>query len=168
MTENRPQGPGAAAIEELGTMECRELLAAQRLGVVSMTDGFEPYGVPMFYGFDPESGDLYLGISEGRKTRLLDANPRMSVTVVEVGPGEGWRSVIVSGRAEWVQEGEGRQKAIQVLMAHNRKFRAGGPATAPPPPAGEVKMHERNHAGGRMLRIAGATMTGRARRQAEG
>ncbi|HEY0997368.1 MAG TPA: pyridoxamine 5'-phosphate oxidase family protein [Gemmatimonadaceae bacterium] len=164
MSENRSQGPGAATIEVLSDAECHAVLGAQRLAVVCMSDAGEPYGVPMFYGFDPDSGDLYVGISEGRKTRVLDANPRVSVTVTEVGPGEGWRSVIVSGRAEWVQEGEGRQKAIQVLMAHNRKFRASGAAPAAPAPTGEVKMHQRNHAGGRMLRIAEATMSGRARR----
>ncbi len=164
MSERQSQPPGAAAIAVLSAAECHDVLGAQRLGVVCMSDGGEPYAVPMFYGFDPASGDLYVGISEGRKTRVLDANPRVSVTVTEVGPGEGWRSVIVSGRAEWVQEGDGRQKAIQVLMAHNRKFRAPGAAPAPPAPAGEVKMHQRNHAGGRMLRIADATITGRARR----
>lgn len=160
-TKEQPQASGG--VVALDESECRAVLDAQRLGVVCTSDEGEPYAVPMFYGFDPASGDVYIGISEGRKTRVLDANPRVSLTVTEVGPGEGWRSVIVSGRAEWVGEGEGRQKAIRVLMAHNQKFRKDAPPK--PKPEGEIKPQQRNHQGGRMLRIADAVVSGRAARR---
>lgn len=161
MTDERKAGPSAAAIEVLDASECHAVLAGQRLGIVAMTDGADPYAIPMFYGFDPGTGELYVGVSEGKKTQLLDANPRVSVTVTDVGPGASWKSVIVRGRAEWVEEGDRRQKAIEVLMAHNRKFSSGQPK---PAPTGEVKMEQRNHAGGRMMRIAEAVMTGRTKR----
>ena len=73
------------------------MLARQRLCVVSVVDDGEPYAVPVFYGFDGET--LYLGTSEGRKTRALDANSRVYVVVTEVGPGDAWRSVAIAGRA---------------------------------------------------------------------
>ena len=163
MTDSSPQAAPGAAIAVLDERECHEVLAAQRLGIVCTSDDGEPYAVPMYYGFDPETGDVYVGISEGRKTRVLDANPRVSITVTEVGTGDGWRSVIVSGRAEWVGEGEGRQRAIRVLMAHNQKFRKDAPPK--PRPEGEIKPQQRNHQGGRMLRIADAKVSGRAARR---
>ena len=151
----------ASGIVEMDQTECLELLATQRLGILATVDGDEPYAIPMFYGFDGAS--VYLGISEGRKTRVLDTNPKLCLTVTEVGPGEAWRAVVVAGRASWVTGGEERLSAIDVLMSHNRRFAppreatpAGNGAPSAPPP--------RRHSGGRLMRIADATITGRARR----
>ena len=151
----------ASAMVELGQAECLELLASQRLGVLATVDGDEPYAIPMFYGFDGAA--VYLGISEGRKTRALDANPRLCLTVTEVGPGEAWRAVVVAGRAAWVNDAEERLLAVDVLMAHNRRFaspRDGKSASAASPGAPPP----RRHSAGRLMRIADATITGRAKR----
>lgn len=156
-----PSSPGSdalAAIEALSDDECRLILARQRLCTMSLADGDEPYAVPVFYGFDGTT--LHVGLAEGRKTRVLDVNPRVCITVTEVGPGDAWASVQVTGTAEWL-DGEERATSVQVLMAHNRRVReaaaaaSGGPA-APPPP--------RRHGGGRILRVAEPQVTGRARR----
>lgn len=156
-------GPDASAIVVLDTDECREVLRNQRLGILAVVDGEAPYAIPMFYGFDERT--IYLGISEGKKTRLLDANPRVSVTVTEVGPGEGWRAVIVAGRAEWITEPAERQEAIQVLTAHNRKF-ARAPAVSPPGASGQGSggAPGRKHSSGRMMRVGAPVITGRAKR----
>jgi nitroimidazol reductase NimA-like FMN-containing flavoprotein (pyridoxamine 5'-phosphate oxidase superfamily) len=134
----------------LSEADCRAVLERQRLCVVSVVDGEEPYAVPVFYGFDGER--LYLGTSEGRKTRALDVNSRVYVVVTEVGPGDAWRSVAIAGRARTITEAAERQAAIDVLVAHNRRVRAyDAPRAAAPP-----------RAGGRVLRIEDATITGRA------
>lgn len=141
----------------LSPSECAEVLATQRLCVLSTSDDGQPYAVPMFYGWDGET--MYVGISEGRKTSVLDTNPRLCVTVTEVGASDSWRSVLVTGRAAWVTDDAERARAIEVLMAHNRRSRE---AAGQPQPAAASR--PRHHGTGRMLRIAGAVITGRARR----
>jgi len=144
--------PASRAITALTDAQCREVLIGQRLCVMSLVDGDEPYSVPVFYGFDGDS--LYLGIAEGRKTRVLDANPRVYVVVTDVGPGDRWRSVAIAGRARTLSMPEDRQRGIEVLIAHNARLRRPDPDrpnTAP-----------RRPGSGRILRIERATITGRA------
>lgn len=138
----------ARVIVALGREECRALLARQRMCVVSVVDGDEPYAVPVFYGFDGET--LYLGLAEGRKTQALDANARVYVVVTEIGPGDAWRSVAVAGRARTVMEPEERQRAVEVLVAHNRRVR-GESSRAP----------QQRRSGGRVVRIDDPTISGR-------
>lgn len=142
--------PPARVIVPLGDAECRAVLARQRLCVVSVVDDAEPYAVPVFYGFDGET--VYLGTSEGRKTRALDANSRVYIVVTEVGPGDAWRSVAIAGRAHTITDSAERQAAIDVLVAHNRRIRAADAPRASTPP----------RSGGRVLRIEDAVITGRA------
>ena len=157
-TDVRPAEAGG--IVEMDQTECLELLASQRLGVLATVDGDEPYAIPMFYGFDGAA--VYLGISEGRKTRALDANPKLCLTVTEVGPGESWRAVVVAGRASWVTDGEERLSAIEVLMSHNRRFST--PRAVATSESGAPSARPRRHSPGRLMRIATATITGRAKR----
>jgi nitroimidazol reductase NimA-like FMN-containing flavoprotein (pyridoxamine 5'-phosphate oxidase superfamily) len=143
--------PPSRVIVALRDAECRAVLERQRLCVVSVVDGAEPYAVPVFYGFD--GATLYLGTSEGRKTHALDANSRVYIVVTEVGPGDAWRSVAVAGRANTLIDPAERQAAIEILVAHNRRVRAtGAPQDAPPA----------RRSGGRVLRIEDAVITGRA------
>jgi hypothetical protein len=143
--------PPARVIVTLGDAECRAVLERQRLCVVSVVDGGEPYAVPVFYGFDGVT--LYLGTSEGRKTRALDANSRVYIVVTEVGPGDAWRSVAIAGRAHTITDSVERQAAIEVLVAHNRRVRAADASQNAPPV---------RRSGGRVLRIEDAVITGRA------
>jgi nitroimidazol reductase NimA-like FMN-containing flavoprotein (pyridoxamine 5'-phosphate oxidase superfamily) len=135
----------------LSDAQCREVLARQRMCVMSVVDGAAPYAVPVFYGFDGE--DLYLGVAEGRKTRALDGNARVYTLVTEVGPGDAWRSVAVAGVARSLTDTEERQAAIEVLVAHNRRVRASN---------GEQPAAPRRRTGGRLLRIEHGVITGRA------
>ena len=147
----RATGQTPRAIVSLTDAQCREVLARQRMCVVSVVDGAEPYAVPVFYGFDGD--DLYLGVAEGRKTQALDANSRVYIVVTEVGPGDAWRSVAVAGSARTLTDGAERQRGIDVLMAHNRRFReARGEGAAPP----------RRPGGGRVLRIDQPLVSGRS------
>jgi uncharacterized protein len=137
-------------IVSLSDAECRAVLARQRLCVVSLVDGGAPYAVPVYYGFDGET--LYLGVAEGRKTRALDADGRVYVVVTDVGPGDAWRSVAVAGLARTLEDPDERRHGLDVLVAHHRRFRAPDAQTRPAPP----------RAGGRVLRIEHATLSGRA------
>lgn len=137
-------------IETLSEDDCRAVLERQRLCVVSVVDGNEPYAVPVFYGYDGVT--LYLGTSEGRKTRALDASSRVYILVTEVGPGDAWRSVAVAGHARTLASDAEREQAIDVLIAHNGRVRnTGVPSTRP-----------RRPSGGRLLRVDHPTITGRS------
>ena len=143
--------PAPRIIETLNEDECRAILERQRLCVVSVVDGDAPYAVPVFYGYDGVT--LYLGTSEGRKTRALDANAQVYVVVTEVGPGDSWRSVAVAGHARTLTSDTDRQQAIEVLIAHNQRLRSAAGAPSSPP---------RPRSGGRVLRIDDPTITGRS------
>ena len=143
--------PSARIIVPLGDAECRAVLERQRLCVVSVVDGGEPYAVPVFYGFDGVT--LYVGTSEGRKTRALDADSRVYIVVTEVGPGDAWRSVAIAGRARTLTSEEERQRAIDVLVMHNRRVRTATGAPSAPP---------RRIGGGRILCVEDASISGRA------
>lgn len=159
-----PRSPALAAIEPLDDGACRAVLARNRLCVLSLVDGNEPYGVPLYYGFDGTT--LYLGLAEGRKTDVLDHNGRLCITVVETGGGEDWASVQVTGEADWL-EGDDRERAVQVLMDHNRRIRESGAAGAVQRTgqAGEGALAQpRRHSGGRILRVREPGFTGRTRR----
>lgn len=149
-----PEPRGPAPIVELDLAECHEIIVQQRMCVIAMVDGGAPYAVPVYYGFD--GATLYLGVAEGRKTRALDLDPRVHITITETGDGDRWRSVAIAGRATTLSEGPDRARGIEVLIAHNRRpERMAALGDAPPP---------QRRRGGRILRIDEAVITGRARR----
>ncbi len=152
--------PNAYGIVELDREECMAILDRQRLCIIAMVDEGEPYSVPVFYGVDSESGAMYVGLAEGRKTRVLDRNQRVCVVVTEVGPGNAWRSVMISGRADPVEGATARAAAVEVMMNHNR--RPDRPWSAAMAQAASANT-PRRHAGGRIVRIVEATITGRAK-----
>ena len=145
-------------MSELTDAECRALLHRQRLCVVSVVDGEQPYAVPVFYGFDGET--IYLGVMEGRKTRALDANAYVCIVVTEVAPDDTWRSVIVEGVARGLMDAAEREAAARVLIAHNR--RVAGRST--PGDQTDADPARRRHPGGRMLRVDRPRISGREKR----
>jgi nitroimidazol reductase NimA-like FMN-containing flavoprotein (pyridoxamine 5'-phosphate oxidase superfamily) len=139
---------------ELDEQECREVIAHHRMCVVAMADADEPYAVPVYYGFDGDS--LYLGVAEGRKTRLLDLNPRVHIIITDPGVGDSWRSVAIAGRATMLTDPEERARGIAALIAHNRR---------PDRPASSAAQPQTRHrTGGRVIRIDDQVISGRARR----
>lgn len=161
--ESSSPAPPAALrpIVPLDADECRDVLARHRLCVLAMVDGEEPYAVPVYYGFDGES--MYLGVAEGRKTNVLDRNPRVCVTVSEPGAWDSWRSVLVAGVARSITDPDERARAIEVMMKHNRR----PDRVATPAPSATTSAPAARHGRGRMLVVERATITGRARRPPE-
>lgn len=133
---------------ELSEAECRALLRRQRLCVIAMVDGEEPYAVPVYYGFDGET--IFIGVMEGRKSRVLDRNRHVTITVTEIAPDGHWQSVIAAGVARVLTDPAARDYATGVLVAHNAR----------------VGLHEgtrRKHTGGRLICVDRMRLTGRAR-----
>ena len=97
----------------IGQDEIQRLIAGNCWGVLAMSDGADPYAVPVMYGYD---GQRFVFINgPGHKLELLQANPRVCLVITEViGQGREWRSVVVRGSVEWMEEPD-REAAIDLL-----------------------------------------------------
>jgi nitroimidazol reductase NimA-like FMN-containing flavoprotein (pyridoxamine 5'-phosphate oxidase superfamily) len=151
-----PAAPAADQLDVMELAECAEVLATQRVGILAVTaeDG-APYAIPMSHAWDGEA--VVIGVAEGTKTRILDRDARLCYTVYETGAGQ-WRSVMVLGRAEWLADPAARARAGEALR---RQHQPPPSVDGAPAPSGRSR---HGHGGGRLLRIADATIAGRARR----
>ncbi|MCP4687690.1 MAG: pyridoxamine 5'-phosphate oxidase family protein, partial [Desulfobacterales bacterium] len=106
--------------------EIEEIIRESTVCRLAMVDGEEPYVVPLNFGF--KDGVLYFhSASQGRKIDILKSNPRVCFTFdvdVEILQGKEacewgakFRSVIGSGRAEFIRESQAKRDALDVIMA---------------------------------------------------
>jgi nitroimidazol reductase NimA-like FMN-containing flavoprotein (pyridoxamine 5'-phosphate oxidase superfamily) len=113
-------------MNELSRDEIDEVLIRNGVGVLSMVDGEQPYGIPMSFGYDGESLTFAMQFGTGyggRKTQSVQSNNNVSLTVYEKveradpdAPDE-WRSVIISGELTEVEEAN-RDEAFAALAAN--------------------------------------------------
>ena len=117
--------PGQGAPRELDRGEIDAFLRAQRVARLGCHADGETYVVPLIYAYDGSS--VVAVTTEGRKVRMLRANPRVCVEVDEYdADGRGsWRSVIAQGVCEEL-EGEAIPPALDLLR--ERFSRAAGRA----------------------------------------
>lgn len=105
-------------ILELSRDECLSLLKTGRVGRLAMTDGGQPYVVPISFAFDGEA--LYGFTLPGRKLELMRADARVALLVESHAADGAWQSVLVEGRFEELPDAVGtkreREKAIQALI----------------------------------------------------
>jgi nitroimidazol reductase NimA-like FMN-containing flavoprotein (pyridoxamine 5'-phosphate oxidase superfamily) len=91
---------GRGAPRELSRDEIDEFLRTQRIARLGCHADGVPYVVPLIYAYDDDA--VVAVTTEGRKTAMLRANPRVCVEVDEYDTdGRGsWRSVIAHGTYE--------------------------------------------------------------------
>jgi uncharacterized protein len=110
-------------IEDRATIDA--LIWNSPVGRLGLTDGSEPYVVPLCFGYDGQA--LYFHCApEGRKIELLRRNPQVCFEfdrmegVVEsdqaCGFGMRFQSVIGLGTASFLEEAEEKRQALAVLM----------------------------------------------------
>jgi nitroimidazol reductase NimA-like FMN-containing flavoprotein (pyridoxamine 5'-phosphate oxidase superfamily) len=117
---------------ELSRDEVEEFLRGQRIARLGCHADGTTYVVPLVYAY--ADGAVVAVTTEGRKTAMLRANPRVCVEVDEYdADGKGsWRSVIAYGRYEELS-GDAIERALGLLR--ERFARAAG-RTAEPRPLG--------------------------------
>ena len=99
-------------IAELDRAEIDELLHAQVVGRIGChTDG-ATFVVPVIYAYDGEA--FYAYSLEGRKIRMMRANPSVCFEVDEYDGRGSWRSAIAQGTYEEL-EGADAQRALALL-----------------------------------------------------
>lgn len=107
----------------------REILEKSKVIHLGLSDGDQPYVVPMNYGYTYENGKLFFymhGATEGYKYEVIRKNPKVSFSVVcDVMPfagkiacqyGMAYASVLGKGTAAIVEDVEEKIKALTVLM----------------------------------------------------
>ena len=135
---------------ELDPAEIEAVLERNWWGTLSTSVEGQPYGVPIVYGYDGEH--FYVASAAGRKVEAVEANPSVTLTIVEVEPdATGWSSVIVFGRVEFVRDPAGYLKALTALRRQRGYTGSVGPKDA-------LRM-----ARARVMRIIPAEITGRTK-----
>ena len=94
---------GTRSARAMTSEEIDAFLRAGFWGVIATSVDDQPYGVPIIYGYD-DDGSIYVANGPGQKISMMERNPNVTLTVVEVvDQGKRWRSVIVRGRIEMVE-----------------------------------------------------------------
>jgi nitroimidazol reductase NimA-like FMN-containing flavoprotein (pyridoxamine 5'-phosphate oxidase superfamily) len=88
-------------INVLSRAEIDELLREQVVGRIGCHAGGLTYVVPVIYAYDGDG--LYVASIEGKKTRMMRANPNVCFEVDEYDAGS-WRSAIVQGVYEELED----------------------------------------------------------------
>jgi len=104
-------------VEEMGRAEIADLLSRVRVGHLGCTRNNIPYVVPVHFAYsEPE---LYIYTTEGKKSEIIRSNPQVCLQVDQVRNDSSWRSVIVTGEAQLLEDPEEREKAVRQITAVN-------------------------------------------------
>lgn len=99
-------------IDELDRAEIDDLLRSQLVGRIGCHADGLTYVVPVIYAYDGEG--FYAYSLEGRKIRMMRANPRVCFEVDEYEGRGSWRSAIVQGTYEELA-GADAERALALL-----------------------------------------------------
>ncbi len=101
----------------LGTLpnnEIEQLLQSQLVGRIGCHADGQTYVVPISYAYDDNS--IYCHTHEGLKLDKMRKNPSICFEVEEMVNMANWRSVIIQGIYEELNEKEEKTKAMQTLL----------------------------------------------------
>ncbi|WXG39867.1 MAG: pyridoxamine 5'-phosphate oxidase family protein [Candidatus Freyarchaeum deiterrae] len=98
-------------ISELKRNEMVELVLRNKSGRLGLSVNDEPYVVPVSYAY--HEGKIYIHSGRGKKTEYLAKNPRVCFQVDEVYDNGSWKSVIIYGKAKFVED---FQRGLRILF----------------------------------------------------
>ena len=113
--------------QKLSMEECISILKTEKRGVLSVNgDGGYPYGMPMNYWYDEESGKIYFHCGKtGHRLDCLKKDSKVSFCVYDGGyrPDDGFalkiKSVIVFGNIKIVDD---RNMVVRITEKLSHKF----------------------------------------------
>ncbi|WP_338740805.1 pyridoxamine 5'-phosphate oxidase family protein [Haloplanus salilacus] len=102
--------------------EIDEVLVRNGIGLLAMVDDGRPYAVPMSFGYDADRMVFPMqwgGGRQSRKSRIIESNPNVCLTVYEQGDDDEaiWRSVVITGELYEIADDE-REQAYASLAAN--------------------------------------------------
>ncbi|WP_341835644.1 pyridoxamine 5'-phosphate oxidase family protein [Chitinophaga pollutisoli] len=99
------------------------VLSKHAAGRICCTDGMKPYVVPVSYAFN---GNYLVAHSRpGMKIDIMRSNPNVCFQVDEIDDLTNWRSVIVWGQYEEVNDPKERYYLMKFLVSHLLQYHAG-------------------------------------------
>ena len=108
--------------------EIEQVLASARIMTVACCSGNEPYLFTVDFAWDPQARELWFHCAtEGRKMNILQANPRVCVSVVEDRgyiDGEcdhAYRSLVLEGKADLVTDLIEKRRALELLARKHER-----------------------------------------------
>ncbi|MBD0278476.1 MAG: pyridoxamine 5'-phosphate oxidase family protein [Flavisolibacter sp.] len=106
----------------LQPQQIEEVLKTQLVGRIGCYADGETYIVPISYAYDGTY--IYCHTEEGKKTAMMRKNPSVCFQTDEMGDMANWRSVIVQGVYEELNEKEERNFAMQTLLNRYLPFKS--------------------------------------------
>ena len=107
-------------IEEMYDDEIRETLKRLNYAHLACCKDNLPYVVPVHYAYD---GDyIFIYTTEGKKARILRANPELCLQAEDVIDNENWVSVIAFGQAEQLTDEDDRSAAVNMILEINPRL----------------------------------------------
>jgi len=104
-------------VREMGDSAARGTLGRLNYAHLACSRDDEPYVVPVHYAFDGEYVFIYT--TEGKKSGILDSNPKVCLQAEDVEDSEHWVSVMVFGEVERVMEDAARSDALDLILKAN-------------------------------------------------
>jgi nitroimidazol reductase NimA-like FMN-containing flavoprotein (pyridoxamine 5'-phosphate oxidase superfamily) len=105
-------------IGKLSPSEIEDVLSLQCVGRIGCHDKDNIYVVPISYAYDGEN--IYCHGYEGKKIELMRMNPGVCFEVDEMKDMANWKSVILQGQFEEINDKKERDKALEILV--NRRL----------------------------------------------
>jgi len=91
-------------IHDLTPSQCRELLGRTHLGRLGCAKADQPYITPIFFHYDAGQDSLFSFSTLGQKIDWMRGNPKVCVEVDEIVGQYNWRTVLVFGRYEEIDD----------------------------------------------------------------
>lgn len=99
----------------LQPQQLEEVLRTQFVGRIACQADGEPYIVPISYAYD--GSYIYCHTYEGKKLRLMRTNPRVCFEVGDLKDMANWRSVVIQGIYQELNEKDERARAMEILLS---------------------------------------------------
>lgn len=104
-------------VAELSRQQIVELLERLDYGHLACSLDDRPYVIPVHFAYD--NGEIFIYTTEGKKSRILAANPRVCLQFEEVIDNQNWVSVIIDGEAARVTDAKERERILGLIVAIN-------------------------------------------------
>ncbi len=104
-------------IEEMTADETHALLRRVGYGHLGCAHENRPYVLPIHFAYDEP--DIYIFTTKGMKTEFIDQNPEVCLQVEEIDDPAHWKSVILTGQAEFIKTAEEGERAMSFISQRN-------------------------------------------------